>query len=228
MLAATPRWATLPTSRPFHRGLYRRICASIDLRLWTSLATLPARHTLWSTRLEFTALRISSRSSPPAPVSCDCRCQQGVGCVVGSLRRSAGFRGFSPAAGLPGVLRCIGVWFWWLYYIPSVGSSVHNISGTRECSLHVGFDFCHSGNAIRRCARAWNINTWAFSFTGDTSRSQRSRRPHRGCLAHARSLSSCVAKARSLAGCVARSRSRASNGVYATYAGLRWNGIFFS
>jgi hypothetical protein len=44
MLAATPRWATLPTSRPFHRGLYRRICASIvpprgvNLSLWTSLA----------------------------------------------------------------------------------------------------------------------------------------------------------------------------------------------
>jgi hypothetical protein len=31
MLAATPRWATLPTSRPFHRGLYRRICASMVL-----------------------------------------------------------------------------------------------------------------------------------------------------------------------------------------------------
>jgi hypothetical protein len=44
MLAATPRWATLPTSRPFHHGLYRRICASIvpprgiNLSLWTSLA----------------------------------------------------------------------------------------------------------------------------------------------------------------------------------------------
>jgi hypothetical protein len=44
MLAATPRWATLPTSRPFHHGLYRRICArivpprGINLSLWTSLA----------------------------------------------------------------------------------------------------------------------------------------------------------------------------------------------
>jgi hypothetical protein len=32
--------------------------------------------------------------------------------------------GFSQAAGLSGVLRCIGVWFWWLYYIASVDSSV--------------------------------------------------------------------------------------------------------
>jgi hypothetical protein len=118
--------------------------------------------------------------------------------------------------------------FLWLCGVSGFGSAVRYLSGTPVCSFHAGFDFCHSGNAIRRCARAWNINTWAFSFTGDTSRSQRSRRPHRGCLAHARSLSSCVAKARSLAGCVARSRSRASNGVYATYAGLRWNGIFFS
>jgi hypothetical protein len=118
--------------------------------------------------------------------------------------------------------------FLWLCGVPGFGSAVRYLSGTPVCSFHAGFDFCHSGNAIRRCSRAWNINTWAFSFTGDTSRSQCSRRPHRSCLVHARSLSSCVAKARSLAGCVARSRSRASNGVYATYAGLRWNGIFFS
>jgi hypothetical protein len=81
MLAATPRWATLPTLRPFHRGLYRRICASTvpprgdNLSLWTSLATLPARHTLWSTRLTLPALRISSRRShrswerPPLPTA---------------------------------------------------------------------------------------------------------------------------------------------------------------
>jgi hypothetical protein len=81
MLAATPRWATLPTSRPFHRGLYRRIAASIvpprgiNLSLWTSLATLPARHTLWSTRLTLPALRISSRrrhrswERPPLPTA---------------------------------------------------------------------------------------------------------------------------------------------------------------
>jgi hypothetical protein len=81
MLAATPRWATLPTSRPFHRGLYRRICASIvpprgiNLSLWTSLATLPARHKLWSTRLTLPALRISSRrrhrswERPPLPTA---------------------------------------------------------------------------------------------------------------------------------------------------------------
>jgi hypothetical protein len=29
MLAATSRWAMLPTSRPFHRGLCRRICAGM-------------------------------------------------------------------------------------------------------------------------------------------------------------------------------------------------------
>jgi hypothetical protein len=205
MLAATPRSATLPILRTFHHGLrvYRSICASIvpprgvNLSLWTSLPTLPAWHTLWSTRLELPVLGF---------------------CAFGPFSRC--LFGFSTAASLPGVLRCIGVWFLWLYYIPSVGSSVHDISGTRQYSLHVGFDFCHSRNAIPPYAHAWNINTWTFSFTGDTSGSQRSRRPHRGCLAHARSL----------AGCVARSHSRASNGVYGTYPGLRWtrNGIYFS
>jgi hypothetical protein len=178
---ATPRWATLPASRPFHRGLYRRICASIYLRLWMSLAILSARHTLWSTRLASPALRISSRRSPTVPASFSARrsstatsiSRRGTtsigwtrttlplpaGCRVrrGFFASVGGFRcvwWFSPAADLPGLLRCIGVWFWWLYYIPSVGSSVHNISGTLECSLHVGFDFCHSGNAIRCCARA--------------------------------------------------------------------------
>jgi hypothetical protein len=43
-LPPPPRWLTLPTSPPFQRGLYRRICASIvpprgvNLSLWKSLA----------------------------------------------------------------------------------------------------------------------------------------------------------------------------------------------
>jgi hypothetical protein len=155
MLAATPRWATLPTLHPFHRGLYRRICACIvpsrgvNLSLRTSLATLPERPTLWSTHLEFPALGF-------------CAFGMGFRC----------FFGFSTAASLSGVLPCMGVWFCCTRYIPSVGSSVHNISDTYVCSSRVGFDFCRSGNAIRRpCARSWNIDIWAFFFTAETRRS---------------------------------------------------------
>jgi hypothetical protein len=149
MLAATPRWATLPTSRPFHRGLYRRICASMvpprgdNVSLWTSLATLPARHTLWSTHLTLPGLRISSRRShrlwerPPLPTA--------SGSKSGSKRRSGGgssrgskmgaawgaeasgllgfwvwgwcFLRFSTAAGLSMVVRYIGSWFCCTIYI---------------------------------------------------------------------------------------------------------------
>jgi hypothetical protein len=48
-----PRWPTLPTSRLFQRGLYRRICVSIvphtgvNLSLWTSIALITSR---WSSQ----------------------------------------------------------------------------------------------------------------------------------------------------------------------------------
>jgi hypothetical protein len=51
----------------------------VNLSLWTSLATLPARHTLWSTHLDLPALGFcafgpgSSRRSPTAPVSFSAR-----------------------------------------------------------------------------------------------------------------------------------------------------------
>jgi hypothetical protein len=208
MLAATPRWAMLPTSRPFHRGLCQWISASmvpprgVNLGLWTCLATLPGRHMLWSMRLEIPALGF-------------CMFGPGSRCLLGFSTASTWCFAVYRRLVLVAVLYPI-CWFFC------------NKSGTPVCSFHVDFDFCHSGNAIRRCERSCNIHIWAFSFTGDTSRLRRSRRSHAGCLAHARLLSSDIAKARSRARCIARSRSLASNGVYATSAGHGWHGTFLS
>jgi transposase len=130
MLADTPRWAMLPTSSPFHRGLWRRICASmipsrgVNLSLWTSLATLPARHTLWSTRLELLALGF-------------CAFGPGSQCLFGFFYSSESTWCFAEYQHLVLVAVLYPIsWFFW------------NKSGTRVCSFHVGFDFCHSGNAI--------------------------------------------------------------------------------
>jgi hypothetical protein len=72
------------------------------------------------------------------------------------------------------------------------------ISGTRMCSLLVGFGFGHSWNAISRpCARSWIIGIRVLSFTGETHRWQRS-----------------LAGSRSLASCIALVRSHASNAVH--------------
>jgi hypothetical protein len=160
------RWPALPTSPSFHRGLYRRLCGGIvhprsvnlglwtflaskiwwsyrltcslpppdgqrclrcahftaastdadargvHLSLWTSLATLPARHTLWSTRLELPALRISSRRSPTAPVSFSARRSSTATSISRILPLPAGCRvcrGFFPSVG-----RFLCVWsgFW--------------------------------------------------------------------------------------------------------------------
>jgi hypothetical protein len=89
-------------------------------------------------------------------------------------------------------LALCGVWVFGSAVLYPIRWFFCNISGTRVCSLHVGFALCHSWNAIRRpCARSWNIDLWAFSIVGET---------HRLWCLHA--------------GCFERARSRASHTVH--------------
>jgi hypothetical protein len=72
----------------------------------------------------------------------DCRCQQGVGCVVGSLRRSAGFRAF----GL-GFLRR-------LVYLVFCGVSAFGSGGCTISHLLVLLDIMYPALVCARCMLA--------------------------------------------------------------------------